>query len=102
MFINTRRLRLTKYHILKEKKYCTGNHLLSYLLAVLIVKDSQHKYIDERDKECGVCVELLLLHEHICSVTEVKIAHDDAHPAKSLERCLWTQGYSCSCWLLLF
>lgn len=74
---------------------------LSYLLAVLTVKHSQDEYIDERDEECGVCVELLLFHEHICSVTKVKIAHDDAHPAERLEGRLWTQGDSCSRWLLL-
>lgn len=48
-----------------------------------------------------MCVELLLFHEHVCSVTKVKIAHDDAHPAQGLEGSLWTQGDSCNCWLLL-
>lgn len=73
----------------------------SHLLAVLTVEHSQDKYIDERDEERGVCVELLLFHEHICSVTKVKIAHDDAHPAEGLKGRLMTQGESCSCWLLL-
>lgn len=72
-----------------------------HLLAVLTVEHSQDKYIDERDEERGVCVELLLFHEHICSVTKVKIAHDDAHPAEGLEGHLLTQGESCSRWLLL-
>lgn len=61
----------------KEKSY--------YLLGILTVEHPEHKYIDERDEERRVGVELLLFHEHICSVTKVKIAHDDAHPAERLE-----------------
>ena len=48
-----------------------------------------------------MCVELLLFHEQICSVTKVEISHDDPHPAEGLERCLLAQGHSCSRWLLL-
>ena len=75
--------------------------MASHLLAVLTVEHSQYKDIDERDEECRVCVELLLFHEHICSVTKVEIAHDDAHPAEGLEGRLRTQGDGCSRWLLL-
>lgn len=73
----------------------------SHLFAILTVEQPQDKYIDERDEECGVCVELLLLHEHICSITKVEVSHYDPHPAEGLERRLWTQGDSCSRWLLL-
>ncbi|TNN72152.1 hypothetical protein EYF80_017580 [Liparis tanakae] len=64
-------------------------------------EQSQHKYIDKRDEERGVGVELLLLHEHVCSVTEVEIAHDDAHLAEGLERRLWAQRGDCGRRLLL-
>ena len=46
-------------------------------------------------------VELLLLHEHICSVTQIEISHDDAHPAEGLEQLLEAGAGSCSRRLLL-
>lgn len=55
-----------------------------YLFSVLIVETPQHKYIDEWDEEGGVCVELLLLHKDVRSVTQVEVQHDETHLANGL------------------
>lgn len=80
----------------------TESSALKHLLAVLTVEHSQHKNIDEGDEERRVRVELLLLHEHVCSVTQVEVQHYDAHPAESPERSLWPEGGSRGGGLLLF